>query len=89
MEACSYRYLRNRSLGFRAAKGTKHARTSYSNLTDTNLNLLFLDWKQAFDSVDHPPLRLHCSVFGIPADIQAPIQSTRTQPSRLKVSTVN
>ena len=57
-------FLRKSQYGFRTAEGTNHAlhilrrAMEYSNLTDTNLNLLFLDWKQAFDSVDHTALKI-------------------------------
>ena len=53
----------------------------YSNLTDTNLNLLFLDWKQAFDSVDHTALKITLQRFGIPADIQALVNSIYSDPT--------
>ena len=80
-------FLRKSQYGFRAAKGTKHAlhilrrAMEYSNLTDTNLNLLFLDWKQAFDSVDHTALKITLQRFGIPADIQALVNSIYSDPT--------
>ena len=52
-----------------------------THLTDTNLNLLFLDWKQAFDSVDHTALKITLQRFGIPADIQALVNSIYSDPT--------
>ena len=51
--------LRPHQFGFRASKGTRHPlfilrrAMEWSILTDKPLHLLFLDWKQAFDSIDH------------------------------------
>ena len=61
--------LRPNQYGFRAAKGTRHPlfilrrAMEWSVLTDKPLHLLFLDWKQAFDSIDHTAMleALDCS----------------------------
>ena len=51
--------LRNSQYGFRAKRGTRHPlfilrrAMEFSNMTDKPLHLLFVDWKQAFDSVNH------------------------------------
>ena len=38
----------------------------WANLTDRPLKLLFLDWKQAFDSLDHTAMITALRRFGIP-----------------------
>ena len=47
----------------------------------TLLLLLFLDWKQAFDSVDHTALKITLQRFGIPEDIQTLINSIYSDPT--------
>ena len=43
----------------------------YSDFTDKPLHLLFLDWKQAFDSVDHNALLIALRRFGTSEDLLA------------------
>ena len=40
----------------------------FSNMTDKPLHLLFLDWKQAFDSVNHTAMMAALKRFGVPDD---------------------
>ena len=38
----------------------------WANMMQRPLNLLFLDWKQAFDSIDHTALIVALRRFGLP-----------------------
>ena len=53
----------------------------FSDFTDKPLHLLFLDWKQAFDSVDHNALLIALRRFGISEDLLALIHSIYDAPT--------
>ena len=63
--------LRPTQYGFRGNRGTKHPlfilrrAMEWSDATSTPLHLLFLDWKQAFDSVDHNAMLVALKRFGL------------------------
>ena len=69
------------AVGFRAKRGTKHPlfilrRTmEYANMTGKPLHLLFLDWKQAFGSVDHTALKIALQRLGVAENIQDIVDS--------------
>ena len=64
--------LRATQYGFRRHKGTQHPlfvlrrAMEWANLTNGPLKLLFLDWKQAFDSLDHTAMLTALRRFGVP-----------------------
>ena len=63
--------LRRTQYGFRSQRSTAHPlfvlrrAMEWSDQTATPLFLLFLDWKQAFDSVDHNAMLAGLSRFGL------------------------
>ena len=63
--------LRRSQFGFRAGRGTRHPlfilrrAMEWSNMPDKDLPLLFLDWKQAFDSLDHTAMLEALNRFGV------------------------
>ena len=63
--------LRKTQYGFRANRGTVHPLSilrrsmEWAEMTSHPLYLLFLDWKQAFDSIDHNSMMIALSRFGI------------------------
>ena len=63
--------LRATQYGFRCNRGTRHPlfvlrrAMEWSDVTTTPLHLLFLDWKQAFDSIDHNAMLIALKRFGI------------------------
>ena len=65
--------LRTSQYGFRPNRGTSQPlfilrrAMEWANMTQRPLNLLFLDWKQAFDSIDHSALVIALRRFGLPA----------------------
>ena len=67
----SEKKLRQTQYGFRASRGTKHPlfilrrAMEYSTMTSNPMHCLFLDWKQAFDSVDHTALMIALERFGL------------------------
>ena len=69
-------HMRKTQYGFRPGKGTRHPMfilrrgMEWSTMQNTILTLLFLDWKQAFDSIDHALRR-----FGIPENVLTAITS--------------
>ena len=83
--------LRPNQFGFRAAKGTRHPlfilrrSMEWSILTDKPLHFLFLDWKQAFDSIDHTAMLealartglSNCSLAAVGAIYESPKFATR------------
>ena len=64
-------YLRPTQYGFRAKRGTAHPlfilrrAMEWSAMTAHPLQLLFLDWKQAFDSIDHDAMMIALKRFGL------------------------
>ena len=79
--------LRASQYGFRAKRSTRHPlfilrrATEYSNMTGNPLHLLFLDWKQAFDSVNHTALMIALKRFGVPEDCLGLISSIYDAPT--------
>ena len=79
--------LRDTQFGFRAKLGTRDSLfvlrrlMEWTTMTSHNTQLLFLDWKQAFDSVDHPAMMNALLRFGLPSDCLALIDSIYTLPS--------
>ena len=63
--------IRATQYGFRAQRGTVHPlfilrrAMEWSEMTNNPLNLLFLDWKQAFDSLDHNAMLIALDSFGL------------------------
>ena len=53
----------------------------YSNVTDKPLHFLFLDRKQAFDSVDHTAMIIAFKRFGVSQDCLNLIESIYTDPT--------
>ena len=64
-------HLRKTQYGFRAHRGTQsplhilRRSMEWSEMTNTPLHLLFLDWKQAFDSLDHNAMITALKRFGL------------------------
>ena len=79
--------LRHTQFGFRAARGTRHPlftlrrAMEWSVMTNHNLQLLFLDWKQAFDSLDHTAMLEALARFGISSQMLAAIGSIYSNPT--------
>lgn len=79
--------LRHTQYGFRAQRGTKHPlfilrRTmEWSTMRNKNTHLLFLDWKQAFDSIDHSALITALRRFGTPPNLLKLIATLYDYPS--------
>ena len=63
--------LRDTQCGFRAKKGTRHPlfilrrAMEWSEATGQTMHHMFLDWKQAFDSIDHNSMIVALERFGI------------------------
>ena len=63
--------LRRSPYGFRAGRSTTHPlfilrrAMEWSEMTATPLHFLFLDWKQAFDSIDHNAMLVALQRFGL------------------------
>ena len=51
-----------------------------SEITNNPLNLLFLDWKQAFDSLDHNAMLIALERFGLSSRALKIISSLYTEP---------
>ena len=66
-------HLRVTQFGFRARKGTRHPlfilrrAMEWSEATGQPMHHMFLDWKQAFDSIDHNSMLVALERFGISA----------------------
>ena len=64
-------YIHNTQYGFRAGRGTSHPlhilrrSMELSDMTNTALHYLFLNWKQAFDSTEHNSMRIALQRFGL------------------------
>ena len=64
-------HMRNTQFGFRAGRGTIHPlfilrrAMEWSEMTANPLYILLLDWKQAFDSVDHNAMLIALKRFGV------------------------
>ena len=79
--------IRRTQYGFRPRRGTKQPLfllrrfMEWSRMTDHNSQLLFLDWKQAFDSVDHKRMMQALQRFGISTNAEAAISSLYSKPA--------
>ena len=64
-------FLRQSQYGFRSQRGTRHPlfavrrAMEWSEMTGNPLYMLFLDWKQAFDSIDHTAMIEALDRFGL------------------------
>ena len=79
--------IRRTQYGFRAGKGTRHPlfivrrAMEWAKMTDRPLHLLFLDWRQAFDSIDHTAMLDALRRFGIPQNYLDLITQFYTSPT--------
>ena len=79
--------IRQSQYGFRAQKGTRHPlfilrrAMEWSQMTNHPMHLLFLDWKQAFDSVDHEAMIIALQRFGVCPQALAIIASIYKDPT--------
>ena len=79
--------LRPQQFGFRAGRGTRHPlfvvrrAMEWSTMTNRNLQLLFLDWKQAFDSLDHTAMLQALQRFGLSHKMLDNIKSIYANPT--------
>ena len=79
--------LRSTQFGFRAGKGTRQPlfivrrAIEWSNMTNKPLHLLFLDWQQAFDSIDHTAMLEALYRFGVPQNYINLIEQFYTLPT--------
>ena len=79
--------LRATQFGFRARKGTKHPlfilrrAMEWSLMTSTPLHILSLDWKQAFDSLDHTAMLSALKRFGLSEAMLSSIKSIYEAPT--------
>ena len=78
--------LRNTQYGFRAGRSTSHPlfilrrAMEWSQMTDKPLQLLFLDWRQAFDSLDHTAMLTALSRFGVSQNFLHLIEAFYSKP---------
>ena len=78
--------LRNTQYGFRSNRGTDdplfilRRAQDYSAKTGTPFHLLFLDWKQAFDSIDHSAMLTALRRTGMHPKYLRVIQELYTEP---------
>ena len=79
------KHIRATQYGFRAGRGTSHPlfilRRVVGNDGNAILHFLFLDWKQAFDSIDHNSMVLALKRFGLSERALKIIQSIYTDPT--------
>ena len=79
-------HTRGTRYGFRSGRGTAHPlfilrrAMEWSEMTATPLYFLFLDWKQAFDSIDHNSMMVALKRFGISDRAHKIISSIYTDP---------
>ena len=79
--------LRNTQYGSGANRGTStplhilRRVMEYSEMTNTPLHLFFLDWKQAFDSIDHTAMITALRRFGLSLKALTIIQSIYQEPT--------
>ena len=79
--------LRHTQSGFRAGRGTRHPlfilrrAMEWSDMTNHNLQLLFLDWKQAFDSLDHTAMLEALTRFGLSYKMVSNVRSIYSAPT--------
>ena len=79
--------LRHTQSGFRAGRGTRHPlftlrrAMEWAEMTNHNLHCLFLDWKQAFDSIDHTAMLEALTRFGLSPRMIKVISSLYDSPT--------
>ena len=79
--------LRSTQYGFRPHRGTTQPlfvlrrSMEWSEMTSNPLHYLFLDWKQAFDSLDHNAMIIVLRRFGLSNKSLAVINSIYTDPT--------
>ena len=79
--------IRKTQFGLRAKRGTRQPlfilrrAMEWAKMTDRPLHLLFLDWKQAFDSIDHTAMLLALKRFGIAQNYLCLIEKFYTSPT--------
>ena len=84
--------LRQTQFGFRCGRGTRHPlfilrrSMEWAKMTNHNLHYLFLDWKQAFDSLDHTAMLKALDRFGIPPNYLSVVASLFADPNFQVVS---
>ena len=87
-------YLRDTQFGFRAKKGTKHPllilrrAMEWSETTGQTMHHIFLDWKRAFDSIDHNAMLIALGIFGISPRALSTIKGIYHNPTFEKASTM-
>ena len=80
-------HLRKTQCAFRAGRGTGHPlhilrrSMEWSEMTNTSLYYLFLDWKQAFDSIDHNSMMIALNRFGVSGRAHKIISSLYQDPT--------
>ena len=78
--------LRKTQYGFRAERSTTHPlfilrrAMEWSQMTDKPLQLLFLDWRQAFDSLDHTAMLTALRRFGVSQNFLQLIEAFYSKP---------
>ena len=84
--------LRQTQFGFRCGRGTRHPlfilrhSMEWAKMTNHNFQYLFLDWKQAFDSLDHTAMLKALERFGIPPNYLSIVASLYADPNFQVVS---
>ena len=79
--------LRPNQFGFRSGRGTRHPlfvlrrAMEWSTMTNHPLYMLFLDWKQAFDSLDHTAMLEALQRFGLSESMLNIIKSIYESPT--------
>ena len=79
-------FLRQSQYGFRSQRGTRHPlfavrrAMEWSEMTGNPLYMLFLDWKQAFDSIDHTAMIEALDRFGLSDRMLLAIMSIYDKP---------
>ena len=83
----SEHFLRSRQYGFREGRGTQQPifvlrrAMEWAEMTNKPLQLLFLDWKQAFDSLDHTAMLEALRRFGVSELMLKTIQAIYQSPT--------
>ena len=86
LESCEHK-LRPTQYGFRPHRSTLHPlftvrrAMEWSTMTNTPLHLLFLDWKQAFDSLDHTAMLEALERLGLSGKMLAAVGSIYHSPT--------
>ena len=86
LATCFDSRLRSTQYGFRSKRSTTQPlfilrrAMEWSTMTNTPLHLLFLDWKQAFDSLDHTAMLHALERFGLSSRMLCSITSIYRNP---------